>query len=304
MKTQFRTQPWWLILVALLVACSSEPAATPEPTPEPRDDSAIRAALSEGVHGDTYDLGRGPNTYCAECKSPANWDPESLINFPPNCVSCKFPSDTQMRVAAGNPVVPENQWQGIRCSNCHSSTETNEVVEDIAWWDSTTDSYIPQDNSTVLCEQCHRDTGAGTMRARALEQSEAHSEATCTTCHDPHSGAASCTTCHDEGDTETDFVANCWSVYLAPDAPKLHQDMLCETCHDQSGLELRPVEDPEEPYLGQWATWRNTMIAGVIPSNHVWVSHNLSSDVDCARCHYAENPWGLDVDVDREDDAQ
>ncbi|MBN2470630.1 MAG: hypothetical protein JXN59_07910, partial [Anaerolineae bacterium] len=59
-----------------------------------------------------------------------------------------------------------------------------------------------------------------------------------------------------------------------------------------------PVEDPDEPYLGQWATWRNTLIAGSIPSNHVWVSHNLSADVDCTRCHYEDNPWELEVDIE------
>lgn len=297
MTKYIRKHPWWLIFVVLLVACSSEPTTVPDPTVEPRDDTAIRTALAEGVHSDTYDLGKGPNTYCAVCKSPANWDPDAVVDPPPNCVSCKFSSDTQMRVATGNPLVLEHQWDGIRCYNCHPTTETNEVDEAIAWWQPTTDSYINQDSSTELCEQCHRDTEAGTMRERALEESEAHSEATCTTCHDPHSGAASCETCHNEGDTETDFVENCWDVYLASDAPNRHEDMLCQTCHDNSGLELRPVEDPEEPYLGQWTTWRNTLIAGSIPSNHVWVSHNLSADVDCTRCHFEENPWELDVDV-------
>ena len=300
MKTHLCKQFWWLILVALLVGCTGAPTATPEPAPVPRDDTAIRAAVYEGVHSDTYDLGKGPNTYCAVCKSPANWDPEAVIDVLPNCVTCKFPFDRQMRLAAGNALVAEQDWEGIRCYNCHPSTEDNAVDEAIAWWDAATDSYVVEDSSIALCERCHRNTTAGTMRAIGLEESEAHSEAACTTCHDPHSGVASCTACHNEDDTETGFVANCWSVYLAPDAPKLHEDMLCETCHDNSGLELRPVDDPEEPYLGQWAPWRNILIAGIIPSNHVWLSHNLSGDVDCTRCHYAGNPWELDVDVAKE----
>jgi hypothetical protein len=242
----------------------------------------------------------GPNTYCADCKSPANWDPEAVIDAPPNCVSCKFSSDKEMRLAEGNPLVPEHQWEGIRCYNCHPATEAGEVDTAVAWWESDTDVHVLQDSSTALCEQCHRDTEAGTTRKRALAESVAHNDATCTTCHDPHSGAASCADCHDEEDTETDFVSDCWEVYLAPDAPQLHTDMLCQTCHDNGGLELHPVEDPEEPYLGQWASWRNTLIAGSIPSNHVWVSHNLSADVNCARCHYDQNPWGLDTDVAKE----
>jgi hypothetical protein len=57
------------------------------------------------------------------------------------------------------------------------------------------------------------------------------------------------------------------------------------------------VDDPDEPYLGQWVTWRITLIAGSIPSNHVWVSHNLTREVECSRCHFSDNPWSLDVEV-------
>lgn len=293
----FRNAGLFLILLFALAACASAPPSTP--TPIPRDDTAIREAMRAGVHGDTYSLETGPNTYCAQCKSPANWDPEAVINAPPNCVSCKFPNDAQIRVAEGNPVVPESQWQGIRCVNCHPSDETGKTLETIAWWDPISKTHIPQESSTQLCEQCHRDSGRGTMRQRELADSTAHAGATCTTCHNPHSGAAACTDCHNDADTETAFVDTCWKPYLAPEAAAPHPDLRCETCHDHGGLEARPVEDPAEPYLGQWATWRVTLIAGVIPSNHVWVSHNLGSEVDCARCHYANNPWELAVDVER-----
>ena len=88
-------------LVLLLAGCAgAPPTPTLEPSPTPRDDSAIRASLAEGVHADTYSLGTGPNTYCAVCKSPANWDPQAVVDAPPNCVSCKFESDTTMRVGA------------------------------------------------------------------------------------------------------------------------------------------------------------------------------------------------------------
>jgi hypothetical protein len=295
-------RPDGLILLIILIgifgaACSSTPAAAPTPTP--RDDSAIRAAVADGVHGDTYDLSKGPNTYCARCKSPVNWDPEAVINPPPNCVSCKFPSDTNIRVALGNPVVPENTWQGIRCSTCHPQDAAGQVDAAVAWWDPVTDSHVPQSSSTDLCEQCHRDTALGTMRQREIADSVAHADATCTTCHDPHSGAAACANCHNEQDTETAFIANCWEPYLAEDAPARHTGMLCVTCHDNGGLELRPVDTSDEPFQGQWATWRTGLIAGVIPTNHVWVSHNLSAEVDCGRCHYAENDWGLSEEVVR-----
>lgn len=294
---------WWLLglcVLGLLWAAGCTPEAAATPTPTPRDDTLIRAAMAEGVHSNTYNVGRGPNTYCAQCKSPANYDVQAVIDAPPNCVSCKFSMDAQIRVAAGNPVVPESQWQGIRCANCHPPSEgSQQVSEEIAWWDPTTDTYIPQSTSTELCEQCHRNTGRGVERQRDMTNSTAHSGATCTTCHDPHNGAASCATCHNDQDTETAFVENCWNVYLASDAPAPHPDLMCQTCHDNSGLDVGPVEDASEGHYGQWVTWRTGLIAGVIPSTSVWVSHNLSGTVDCTRCHYDGNSWGLEAEVAR-----
>lgn len=289
---------FWLAcsVVVLFVGCTTA-SPPPTPTPEPRDDTAIRAAMAAGVHADTYSLETGPNTYCAACKSPRNWDPGAVINAPPNCVSCKFPNDTAIRIAEGNPVVPESEWQGIRCYNCHPTGTDNVVEESIAWWDPETDTHVAQASSTMLCEQCHRDSPAGTMRQRELSESTAHASATCTTCHDPHSGAADCAACHNTEDTETNFISTCWEVYLAPDAPQRHADLLCQTCHDHGGLDLLPVDDPDEPYPGQWASWRTSMIAGAIPVTHVWVSHNLAAEVDCSRCHYEDNPWALETSV-------
>ena len=62
----------------------------PEPTPVP-DQSMQLAAWEESPHGNTYDLGKGPNTYCSRCHSPQNWDPASRPGPPPNCITCKFP---------------------------------------------------------------------------------------------------------------------------------------------------------------------------------------------------------------------
>lgn len=287
----------WLACCAGLAACGGQ--AAPTATPTPRDDSAIRAALAAGPHADTYSLYTGPNTYCARCKSPANWDPNATIDPPPNCVTCKFPGEVELRLAEGNPLVQEHEWEGIRCYNCHPNTELGPVDSAVAWWDPVSDEHVPQERSTQLCEQCHRDTEGGILRRRALAESEAHADFTCTTCHDPHSAEAACADCHNADDTETAFVTACWTPYLAPDAPAPHPDLRCETCHDDAGLEARPVEDEAEPYVGQWATWRSVLIAGSIPSTHVWVSHDLTATVDCSRCHYAENPWGLAAEVER-----
>lgn len=285
----------WTVIGLLLAACGS--AAPPTATPAPRDDSAIRAALANGPHGDTYHLNTGPNTYCAQCKSPANYDPQAVIDAPPNCVTCKFPGDTVMRVAAGNPLVPEHEWQGIRCKNCHPIEADGTVQTVVAWWSPLENTYSNMPDSTALCEQCHRDSAAGTLRQREIRQSAVHTDATCTTCHDAHSAAADCAACHNADDTATEFVARCWTPYLAPDAAAPHRSVRCEACHDNGGLAVDRVQAADDPFDGQWTTWRTTMIAGIIPNTKVWVSHNLAAAVDCARCHYDGNSWALTVEV-------
>ena len=45
-----------------------------------------------------YDLGHGPNEWCARCHSPQNWDPEAYVGPPPSCMTCKFPTDDELRV--------------------------------------------------------------------------------------------------------------------------------------------------------------------------------------------------------------
>ena len=77
----------------------------------------------ESAHGNTYDLGKGPNTYCSRCHSPSNWDPESTTGPPPNCVNCKFPTDEEVRDAPTMAFVEEEDWANITCENCHELAE-------------------------------------------------------------------------------------------------------------------------------------------------------------------------------------
>jgi hypothetical protein len=74
---------------------------SPLPTPK-RAHSDFCNAWENSTHAYTYALEKGPNTCCAGYHSPANWNPAATINEPPNCVSCKFPFETEPRVADGN----------------------------------------------------------------------------------------------------------------------------------------------------------------------------------------------------------
>src|SRR5690606_4502552 len=84
------------VIVTVVVEPTPMPTDAPPPAP---DHSDIMLAWEGSPHGNTYDLGKGPNTYCSRCHSPQNWDPESTTDRPPNCVTCKFPTDPELRIA-------------------------------------------------------------------------------------------------------------------------------------------------------------------------------------------------------------
>lgn len=265
----------------MLISCTSVEAPTPTP-----DTSEIWQKWQSSAHADTYALEKGPNTYCARCHSPHNWDPEAVIDPPPNCVSCKFASEDRPRIAAGNPLVSENEWQDIGCTVCHPQETGNVDGNVIAWSNPSTGAYETLASSTELCEQCHRDTKM--LRHKREISQEVHTGYTCTDCHDPHSAEAGCTNagCHAEAFTVSD---------PAPTHDADHQSVACVACHDASGLPVEPF-GPD----GEWTTVRNTELFGQT-STESYQSHNLQKSVDCQRCHYAGNPWQLSAPVDEED---
>jgi hypothetical protein len=112
-----------LLLAALLYACAPVPTPIPAtpipPTPSPSptsipDQSAEIAAWKSGPHAMPYDIGKGPNTMCTRCHSPLNWIPGSKAAAAPNCVTCKFATDKELRIApsfanGGMDLVTEEQ---------------------------------------------------------------------------------------------------------------------------------------------------------------------------------------------------
>jgi hypothetical protein len=92
------------ICIFLLPGCNpdGESDLTPESPLEPTQAGPNQAlywnAWEAGPHANTYDLEKGPNTYCAKCHSPTNWDPAAVVDPPPNCVSCKFPFESEPRI--------------------------------------------------------------------------------------------------------------------------------------------------------------------------------------------------------------
>jgi hypothetical protein len=273
------------------------PTPTPEPTPLP-DQSAQIAAYEASLMGNNWGEGKGPNTWCSRCHSPQNWDPDSFIGPPPACFSCKFPMDAEVRVAEGNPFVPEEEWVGIPCETCH--VMENGVATANAWLNPISMEYVAVNTTTELCEKCHVDTtGTGNPVGSAVSHKvtlggPAHmnyagfiDEETppqyCTDCHDPHTQQPlGCVDCH-----EIDEAAHAGGRYLAM-APKV----TCMACHDASGAEVGP--HPDEAMGGIYTTIL-TEVGRAGPTVSAIVSHSIQYEVACDRCHFDGNAWELTV---------
>ena len=324
-----------IICILLLSSCNPEgetdltPEPTAEPTPAGPNQTVFWNAWEAGPHADTYDLEKGPNTYCAKCHSPTNWDPAAVVDPPPNCVSCKFPFESEPRIAKGNPLVPEDEWNSIGCEVCHK-VENGVAAEEISWLDPITGYSETVTSTTELCEKCHLDTPPLLSHQRALGTG-AHAGYLCTDCHNPHTTYSACNDCHRISLTEIPVVIpehlqvtmndNCEACHAA--AWEEHNMQLkaagnddCMSCHGvlMGRTTLAPIQLAHSEYHallvcvachdasglevgpieGQaaWVTFRTTQSPGGSQTDP-YQSHTLQKVVSCDRCHYVDNPWNL-----------
>jgi len=254
--------------------------ATPEPRPA-ADVDAIQAAWEGSPHNSKYDLYHGPNTYCARCHSPQNWDPAAKVGPPPNCFSCKFPTDKEVRISKFSRLLEENEWKPVGCEVCHPVVD-GKITGELAVWNNATKTWDPVANSTALCEKCHTDSLGGTRHKIRLGGG-AHSNQVgqtamrpelCTDCHNPHSLKADCNSCHGpmlEGKEIEGHDAN-------------HANVKCVACHDATDAKVGPAAK-----TGIWNT-------GTVSSRGTLTeatSHDFQKDVTCTRCHFDDNPNNL-----------
>lgn len=306
-----------LLLALLLYACQPAPTPTPVPTaipPTPTamptplpDQSEIHADLAESMHG-YYgdDLYHGPNTWCARCHSPQNWDPEATVGKPPNCFSCKFPADKEVRVADGNDLIPKEEWVGIPCETCHEVDANGIASAEIAWLNPITKEHMEVKTPTELCEKCHTTTTNNLFGSAVVHKiyfGSAHlnyagfiNETTppqyCTDCHDPHSQEPKqCVDCH-----EIDEATHSKGQYAV-----MKDSVTCMACHDAAPD--WKMQTPSEiawsvgPYgeNGQWVSIDATLDGDGVPANTPMTSHAIQGEVVCTRCHFDGNPYELTV---------
>ncbi len=274
-----------LLGAALAAACQSSaaPSSLEEPTAPPPtatpDQSSFWTAWQNGPHADTYDLESGPNTYCAKCHSPENWDQAATIDPPPNCVSCKFPSEVHPRLAEGNPLVPQEEWESIGCSVCHRM-EHGIAESEIAWHNSITGYYETVTTATELCEKCHLDTDV--LRHKRDLGDEVHVSFECTECHDAHSAGANCEDCH-----QVSMISRSRAV---PEHQAVTGSDDCDECHAGafSNHSIRIQEEGNDDCFDC-----HGYLMGNMTPEPVQIGHSqVHAAVSCVACHDAS---GMEV---------
>ncbi len=260
---------------AIASACQPLPSPGGAPTAAPATPTlpadpgqlAVRQAWESGKHASTYVIEEDKNNDCARCHSPLSWIPTSPEDMPATCASCKFTIKTPKPVAKAD-------WRNIGCEQCHK-VEKEVLTKQVAWlntaigqFDTTADPYEPVQSNTELCAKCHRGGYEIALGTRA------HAGKGCTDCHNAHSTKANCANCHP-------------ALKEAAGHDKAHAAVNCVACHDASGLKVGPTQDKKT-----WLTFRPADPRGK-PGDSPYVSHDLQRKVDCARCHFPNNPWGL-----------
>jgi hypothetical protein len=278
-----------LVVLVLAAAACQAPVApgtpTPAPTPVIAADSAqagIKQAWEKSSHAASFvSADDGSNNVCARCHSPHNWTPTDPADMPATCASCKFTIKTPKPIAQAD-------WKAIPCEMCHR-VENNVLVAKVAYlntaiaqFETDTDPYEDVASNRELCEKCHRNAGGFSYKVDM--GSGPHSSFDCTRCHNPHGIAATCSN------------AGCHADVLKPSTPiaghdAAHAAVNCTACHDAAGLKVGPTDGKKA-----WSAFRSVAPGGKAGQS-AYVSHNLQRKVDCLRCHYSKNPWGLSESV-------
>lgn len=236
-----------------------EGAAGPGEAEALPDDPLDRWAL--GPHSDSYVVAAdGTNDTCNQCHDPINYVP-SMEDMPASCTVCKF------EVEPPPPLIEAANAHSVDCKVCHRVDRSGTVLADVQWLEvAAIEQYAEVSSVNQLCQYCH--TGAGVEGHADIHLDGAHADLACNDCHDEHAMTASCTSsgCHE-------------TLEEHPGHDTDHANVHCVACHDISGLEV----GPDEARGGQWVTF-----AGAGDDAFPHLSHALSGEVACDRCHNGE----------------
>jgi len=189
----------------------------------------------------------------------------------------------------------------VECNTCHE-VENCQLAVEPAWYEQRTGGYVSIEDTIELCEKCHTDTQMLSLGDKT------HAGFSCTTCHDAHRLETSCTNqgCHRSLDSvnplainfthpsnDNCYQAGCHGGFVLTPTPEStvvprivwnhrdgnHNAVSCAACHDANGLEVGMLDSV-------WVTINSSAM-------EYYPSHNIQRSVDCNRCHFVDNPWGL-----------
>lgn len=197
------------------------------------------------------------------------------------------------------------------CDKCHK--RKGEIVEkQLVWTDESSGQVEDIASPNILCTNCHADQEKINEIQTTTQQ--AHSEFECTDCHNAHSVQASCTEspCHTDiqniisaqvekpsfhtglGDPESYMCGGSACHDLAKQVANsplyhqpIHRGVPCFVCHDISGMMVIRGDDQ---------SWMTVLNQGQNDGSEPLpqVSHTIGLEVQCNKCHYADNAWYLD----------
>lgn len=213
-------------------------------------------------------------------------------------------SETQLSFSAGPHA------SSFSCERCHS-IKAGEAEKQLVWIDDGSEQMEILSTSTQLCAKCHESQAAHSGSQETAQF--AHSDFKCTSCHEAHNAEASCTqsNCHveiksvifaqiekpqnhsDSGNPDSHMCGGsaCHEqaklvaqnpIYHQP----VHRNVPCYVCHDVTGMVVI-MEDEQ--------SWMTVLDPGqgngaeLLPQ----VSHTIGIEVQCKKCHYADNAWAL-----------
>ncbi len=228
----------------------------------------------------------GNNNPCARCHAPMDWKP-TLDDIPESCQACKF------ELEPPPPLIAESEWQHVSCLYCHEADKKGNIQPEVSWLEiPALEEYSEVETYSELCLKCHNTENVAEHGLVVV--GSGHADMECTECHSPHNTTTTCM----NGDCHSDVLSDADQILGHDDD---HKDVSCAACHDNAGWDVGP--DPETSVWTTFSPWSHEVMIGeadsILQTGTVpFSSHDIGLEVNCERCHFSGNTWGLTESVE------
>jgi hypothetical protein len=243
-----------------------------------------------------HDVKAGPERACARCHSDVHPDhPE--VGKAGSCVGCHDPhprgthaKDAARSCSSCHQFAPSDHGAhgGVECTKCHQPH-----------------AFGIQLASTTVCRDCHAErvqqvaANAGHQKCQGCHQGLPHRPEAlrtgCATCHAKQqalviSGHATCTNCHEpHSGSQATACANCHKSEHAT-APAGHQ--VCTNCHEPHGGSHN-VKSCASCHTSQASTPHGRLAQGCLSCHRPHGPNGIAKPPACTSCHQPQSLPGL-----------